>query len=189
MYKSCSKCGIEKPLSEFYQQRKAKDGKRPDCKECRSKVHKKRYYAKQKEILTSIKVPEVRARRAEAAKRWRARNPEKVRKNNQIQYEKNREEMLAYQSAWRRANKSRVNEYKANRRAKQLQATPSWADREAIQAVFDSCPEGYHVDHIIPLQGENVCGLHIAENLKPIPAKENLSKSNKFRQTELENDG
>ena len=178
--KSCSKCGQPKNLEEFYRHGASKDGRRPDCKECRSVIQKKRYYDKQKEILDSIKDPEVRARRAASARRWRARNPEKVKEQNQVQYEKNRAGILAYQSAWRRANKCKVNEYKANRRAKELQATPPWADRSAIQAVFDSCPEGYHVDHVIPLQGDNVCGLHIAENLKSIPAKENLRKSNRL---------
>jgi len=41
----------------------------------------------------------------------------------------------------------------------------------------------YHVDHIIPLQGENVCGLHIAANLRVIPARDNLAKSNKLKNT------
>lgn len=38
----------------------------------------------------------------------------------------------------------------------------------------------HHVDHVIPLQGQNVSGLHVPENMRVIPALENIRKSNKF---------
>lgn len=79
-------------------------------------------------------------------------------------------------------NKELYNAYKAKYRASKLKATPKWADLEKIKEIYASCPEGYHVDHDIPLQGENVCGLHIETNLKHLPAKENLSKGNKFQE-------
>jgi len=67
----------------------------------------------------------------------------------------------------------------AKRRASKLQRTPSWADDLVIQMIYEDCPEGYHVDHIIPLQGENVSGLHVAWNLQYLTAEENCSKGNR----------
>lgn len=77
----------------------------------------------------------------------------------------------------------------AKRRAKKLNATPSWADFQAIHAVYKQRVSAekatgikHHVDHIVPLQGQTVSGLHIAENLRVITAKDNIKKSNKFRE-------
>jgi hypothetical protein len=66
--------------------------------------------------------------------------------------------------------------YRANR----LKRTPMWADLAKIKEIYDNCPEGYHVDHIIPLNGKTVSGLHVANNLQYLPANINCSKSNKF---------
>jgi len=67
----------------------------------------------------------------------------------------------------------------AQYRASKLQATPKWADTTAIRVIYETCPPDYHVDHIIPLQGKNVCGLHVENNLQHLPALDNLKKSNK----------
>lgn len=67
----------------------------------------------------------------------------------------------------------------ANRRALKLKATPSWANLDIIKLVYEYA-EGDHVDHIIPLQGELVCGLHVESNLQYLTALENKQKSNKF---------
>ena len=56
--------------------------------------------------------------------------------------------------------------------------TPSWANKEKIKQFYMNKPEGHHVDHIIPLQGKYVSGLHVSENLQYLPAQENLLKNN-----------
>jgi hypothetical protein len=58
--------------------------------------------------------------------------------------------------------------------------TPAWADLEAIKKFYKNRPVGYHVDHIIPLQGAYICGLHVENNLQYLPASTNLIKNNKF---------
>lgn len=65
--------------------------------------------------------------------------------------------------------------------------SPPWADRQSILAVYAEAKRLtletgilHHVDHIIPLQGELVSGLHVAENLRAIPAAENLRKRNRY---------
>lgn len=68
----------------------------------------------------------------------------------------------------------------SNRRARELNAIPKWSDISAINKIFKECQEGYQVDHIVPLKGKNVCGLHVYYNLQYLTKKENLIKSNKF---------
>lgn len=68
----------------------------------------------------------------------------------------------------------------AERRARKILATPAWADLSKIKEIYKSCPTGYHVDHIIPLSSDLVCGLHVDNNLRIISAQENLQKSNKL---------
>lgn len=78
------------------------------------------------------------------------------------------------------------NHLKAERRASKKRATPKWADREAIKDFYRFCPASHHVDHIIPLSHDEVCGLHVMENLQYLPAHENMSKSNKIVPITLE---
>jgi hypothetical protein len=73
-----------------------------------------------------------------------------------------------------------------SRRTKARQAIPTWHDPAPINQFLSGCPPGYHLDHIIPLSGKNVCGLHVLANLQYLPAQENLSKSNKVDPLTLE---
>jgi len=65
-------------------------------------------------------------------------------------------------------------------RSRLRKATPAWADKELIREFYNEKPDGFHVDHVIPIRGVLVCGLHVIENLQYLPAADNMSKSNKF---------
>lgn len=65
-------------------------------------------------------------------------------------------------------------------------ATPPWCDRSALNAFIDGCPPDHHLDHIIPLRGKNICGLHVIGNLQYLPSRENIAKSNKVDPLTLE---
>lgn len=127
------------------------------------KLSKSRYYLENKQ------------RFSEARKEWKRRNPDKVRFANQ---------------AYTKRNKDAVNSSTAKRRARKKNATPSWLtdqDYSNIRAVYtmadrlSSClGVKHHVDHIIPLDGKVVCGLHVPWNLRAIPAAINLKKADKI---------
>ncbi len=69
----------------------------------------------------------------------------------------------------------------AKYKAAKLNATPNWANLIAIKEIYRACHTGYHVDHIVPLQNDLVCGLHCEFNLQHLAASENISKSNNFK--------
>jgi hypothetical protein len=66
------------------------------------------------------------------------------------------------------------------RYCKQKSRTPEWSNLLAIKEIYDNCPDGYDVDHIVPLQGELVSGLHVPNNLQYLTRSENSRKRNKF---------
>lgn len=126
-----------------------------------------------------------------------AKNPEKYRQYNKEYHIKNREKAIQRASEWNKLNtgkrrktvqkwdknnRKHKNYIESTRRASKLNATPKWVSleqREQIKQIYKNCPVGYHVDHIIPLKGKNVCGLHVPWNPQYLPAIENLKKSNK----------
>ena len=75
--------------------------------------------------------------------------------------------------------KERQKEWNRRRIERIATQTPKWASVSDIYLFREKCPPGHHVDHIIPLAGKLVSGLHVVWNLQYIPAKENLSKGNK----------
>jgi 5-methylcytosine-specific restriction endonuclease McrA len=96
--------------------------------------------------------------------------------------ERNKERMLAGQALYKKTSgKAICNASNAKRQAAQLQRTVSWADLNAIQLVYDQATAaGLTVDHIVPLQGKRVSGLHVPNNLRLLSKSENSRKKNSF---------
>ena len=97
-----------------------------------------------------------------------------------------RAQRAAQNSAYRKRNRAKKSAEWAAWRAKKLQRTPAWADQEQIKAfyrlaaAFSKLYVPHHVDHIIPLNGDTVSGLHVAVNLRIISAQDNLRKGSRL---------
>lgn len=72
--------------------------------------------------------------------------------------------------------RNRQSQYKNERSLR----TPKWTETEEINDFYHRCPIGYQVDHVVPLKGKLVSGLHVLGNLQYLLIKDNLSKNNKF---------
>ena len=149
--------------------------------------------------------PEKRARKAETEAAWMAARPDKTAEYSARHYAKNAKnrnaQTRAYYADHREQERARMLEYQqrnlhlyaanaAKRRAAERQATPAWLTEDHLtmmqityqmaELMSERMGEKYHVDHIHPLNGENVCGLHVPWNLQVITARDNISKSNKM---------
>lgn len=85
----------------------------------------------------------------------------------------------AHQESYAR-NYGKIRERQNQYRGERSLRIPPWSQKELIEQFYENCPEGYQVDHIIPLKGKEISGLHVIENLQYLLAEENLKKGNKF---------
>ena len=123
------------------------------------------------------------------ARAWELANPEKALEKKRKWREENREQHNATNRAWNAKNQHVKTAHEGKRRAAKMQRTPNWLTPDDLFFIEEAYHLAklrteltgieWHVDHILPLQGKTVSGLHVPTNLQVIPAKENLKKSNR----------
>lgn len=183
--KKCTKCNIDKPLDQFSKNARNKtNGRQPKCKQCFSNYCtenseklklQKAIYSKansKKAVLRSTEWSKNNREQSRAIKtKWRINNSEKM---NDIRKEwsKNNPEYLVFN----------CRKYQVSK----LNAIPKWANNKNILAIYKesrrlSLETGiqHHVDHIVPITSDIVCGLHCEANLQILTFSENIKKGNR----------
>jgi len=175
--KTCACCKEVKPLTEFCKSAKRKDGHHYYCKPCHSASNKRWRDANLKQArATSLAYRLANPEKCHAAsKAWEKANPEKVK---------------AWRERYSKENAAYLQDKCVRYRAGKANRTPSWlteSDWLQIQCKYQVAAmynrEGldrWDVDHVIPLYGKKVSGLHVPSNLRVIKADENKRKANKY---------
>lgn len=110
---------------------------------------------------------------------WAIRKDE-INAKRRAQDAANRDKIRAQlRASYQRNRTQRCLDSLRNHKLRSLRIVP-WSETEAIKAFYDACPEGYEVDHIVPLLGKTVSGLHVLGNLQYLTVAENRAKGNKF---------
>lgn len=198
---TCSRCKVAKSSADFHRDARKSNGLCSKCKDCFKtyrtdnlndiKAYRKRYYARSDKVAArEAKLAWDRAnpdKTAEAQRRYVAKNRDKVRSAKLIYEEKTREQRAAARKKHMRENLHVHRARSAARQAAKIRATPSWANKFLIEEAYHLARLRtmlfgfpWHVDHIVPLRSDLVCGLHVEFNLAVIPGSLNMKKQNRF---------
>lgn len=178
--KVCTKCGVEKTVDCFAKKKTGKYGVKPVCKGCNNL-----YYSNNKEVI--LKKMRMNYLSNKEVRLARQRNYYHQNKDVVNAYrQENKKRLAEYRKSYQQSNKSYFNTQTASRRALKIKATPSWIDQEAVDGMYDLASLfndvglDVHVDHIVPLNSDKVCGLHCEANLQLLLASDNISKGNRW---------
>lgn len=200
--KTCTKCNLEKSINEFRKAKGYKNGIQSRCKSCENKSQKENCNFKKNQ-------QKYRKKKAEQRKEYNRELCKKIKLLEKpiltekkcancniikpiINFTPNPIVKCGYnyscieckkeqrKQVYERSDKKLKCFHAANRRAKVRQRTPAWANKELIKEIYKNCPEGYEVDHIVPISGIEVCGFHVEYNLQYLTKFENRKKRNKL---------
>ena len=148
-------------------------------------------YVNENREKVNLRKRQIRAANKDKVRAQRRRayenNPEKHRKRVAAFRARKPETVKASRADWKRRNRALATANQRQREIEKLKATPSWADLDAIRNFYDEAAhrtaltgQPHEVDHVVPLRGKHVCGLHVQNNLQVIPALLNRKKGNRF---------
>jgi hypothetical protein len=140
--------------------------------------------------LCEICLKKIHKPNKEYSEKYKLNNEEKLKNFHKEYRLKNKEKINKYIKQYKKENAAKMNALEIKRNCSKIKRTPKWLTKKdfvEIENIYKEAKEKtklhkeqYHVDHIVPLNGRNVSGLHVPNNLQVIKATENLFKSNKY---------
>lgn len=168
----CKKCLKEKRPEFFNKNSRKANGKNSYCKSCQSETNKS--------WMQTNKL-----KRAAYEKSYKEATKDERKRGKKEWDLKN----LEWRKVYRKLNSHRYAAHAVKRYVKEKLSQPLWLNKHQLQEIENFywlakdlaavSGQTYHVDHIVPLQGKTVCGLHVPWNLQVLPSDVNISKSNK----------
>lgn len=192
--RKCKTCEVTKTLSEYGKSNRHKLNRKYECKDCFNSRNRKRFennsFLKKERNDRKKKYmskPENRQKVLNSQKKKRLDNIEYYKIKEKLYRENNKESIREAQKKYAEKNPHMTKKRKLLRSKKEKNALVSWRDVKKIKEVYKKArtmdkvsTEKYHVDHIIPLNHPDVCGLHVSVNLQILTRSQNCAKINKF---------
>jgi len=173
IYNKKNKYKMNKKSKDYYYKNKSKINEQ-------GKLYREKNKEKMKELYKNY-YENNREYKLEYSKKYRELNKEYILKKRK-EYDDGE-----WRTVYKEKNKGIYANYAANRRFSKKEATPIWSELDKIKILYEKCKWlesitglKYHVDHIIPLNHPDVCGLHVWANLQILEASLNCSKGNKL---------
>jgi hypothetical protein len=189
--KLCLQCKITKSFDEFHKRTRSKDGFHHYCKTCCNQYYQnnsetRKLYSKNYRLVNAHII-------SSKMKNYYTNNIDYHKELRHTYYLSNKVKVNSYNSLYRKDNKGVCNAATTHYRLVKKKSTPQWLSQVQLEDIkefynlaqdlawLNQDGKAFHVDHIVPLRGKIVCGLHVPWNLQLLPGDLNFKKSNGFK--------